>query len=208
MQCTVAHPWDVVELWWAHACTRACACMRAYLFPFLSLKTQSYVCFTNMYDRICSLFVLFYEVMLIRCRSSDNWHTHMHTCAHVYKYKSCFLSDYLCVHDSCLSNSVCLLDTGILVWLATSCRPCHPAVLPGFHHCCECACLSCLFTMYCSWGKLLNVCECVYVWVYMTAVWPNIKCLLHMDSTWALYIQASGHTDVHVQTDRPTQWMD
>jgi hypothetical protein len=40
---------------------RACACMRAYLFPFLSVKTQSYVFFTNVYERICFLFVHFYE---------------------------------------------------------------------------------------------------------------------------------------------------
>jgi hypothetical protein len=29
-----------------------------------------------------------------------------------------------------------------------------------------------------------------------------------MDRTSGLYIQPSGHTDVHVQTDRETQWMD
>ncbi len=57
MYYTLAHPWDAVELWWAHACTRACACMRVYLFSFLSVKTPSYLCFTNVYDRICFLFV-------------------------------------------------------------------------------------------------------------------------------------------------------
>jgi hypothetical protein len=42
---TVAHHWDVVKLRWAHACTRACACMRAYLFPFfLWLKIQHTYC--------------------------------------------------------------------------------------------------------------------------------------------------------------------
>ncbi len=52
---------DAAELRWAHACTRACACMCADLFPFLSLKTQSDVCFTNVHERICFLFVHFYE---------------------------------------------------------------------------------------------------------------------------------------------------
>ncbi len=35
--------------------------MRAYLFPFLSVKIQSSACFTKVYDRICFLFVHFYE---------------------------------------------------------------------------------------------------------------------------------------------------
>jgi hypothetical protein len=56
-----------------HACTRACACMRAYLFPFLSVKTRSDLCVTNVYERICFLFVHFYE----HARQS---HTRAHTC--------------------------------------------------------------------------------------------------------------------------------
>ena len=35
--------------------------MRAYLFRFVSVRTQLYVCFTNAYDRVCFLFVHFYE---------------------------------------------------------------------------------------------------------------------------------------------------
>jgi hypothetical protein len=35
--------------------------MRAYLFPLLFVKTQSYLGFTNVYDRICFLVVHFYE---------------------------------------------------------------------------------------------------------------------------------------------------
>jgi hypothetical protein len=107
-----------------------------------------------------------------------------------------------------LPNSLFLLHTGVLGCTTTSCRPCRPAFLPGFHRFGECVCFSWLFTECCVWVKVLNVCECVYVWGYMTAVWPNMKCLFHMDRTSGLYIQASVHTDVHVQTDRETQWMD
>ena len=42
-------------------CMHTCMCVRAYLFPFLSVKTQSYLCFTNVCERICFLFVHFYE---------------------------------------------------------------------------------------------------------------------------------------------------
>jgi hypothetical protein len=105
MSCTLTHPWDAVELRWARACMRACAYMRTYLFPFHSVKTQSSVCLTDVYERICFLFVHFYElvrqlsahthtnmqrslaypwaavvtsVTLIRCRSSD-YRTYKHT---------------------------------------------------------------------------------------------------------------------------------
>jgi hypothetical protein len=138
-------------------------------------------------------------------------HTYMHTCVSVYLYIYifiCCLFAFMSIHDSCLLNSLFLLETGCLFCTTTSCRPCHPTFLPGFHRLGECACFSWLFIEYSAWVKVLNVCECVCVWVYTTAVWPNIKCLLHIDSTLSLYMQASGHTDVHVQTDRQTQWMD
>jgi hypothetical protein len=112
------------------------------------------------------------------------------------------------IHDSSLPNSVFLLDTGNLIWAGTSCQPCNPAFLPVFHRFGEYLCFSWMFTESCAWVKVLKVCECVYAWVYMTAVWPSIKCLFHMHSTSALSMQASGHTDVHVRTDRQTQWMD
>ncbi len=107
-----------------------------------------------------------------------------------------------------VAYSLFLLHTGVFRCTTTSCRPCRPAFLPGFHRFGECVCFLWLLTECCAWVKVLNVCECVYVWGYMTAVWPCMKCLLHMDRTSGLYIQASGHTDVHVQIDRETQWMD
>ena len=39
----------------------------------------------------------------------------------------------LSIPDSWWPNSLFLLDTGILICPTTSCRPCHPAFLPGFH---------------------------------------------------------------------------
>ncbi len=105
--------------------------------------------------------------------------------------------------------SLFLLDTGVFRCPTTSCRPCHPTFLPGFHLFSECVCFLWLCTECCAWVKVLNVCVSVYVWVYMTAVWPNIKCLLHMDRTSGLYIQAWVHTDVHAQTDteRHSGWI-
>jgi hypothetical protein len=47
---------------------------------------------------------------------------------------------------SWLPNSLFLLDTGSFIWTTTSCRPCHPAFLPGFHMFCECVCYSWLST--------------------------------------------------------------
>ncbi len=141
-------------------------------------------------------------------------HTIIHTnrptvcmSAYIYYYIYCLFA-FLSIPDSCLGNSLFLLDTVMLIWPATCCRPCHPTFLPGVHRLSECACFSWLFTEYCACVKVLTVWERVYEWVYMTAVWLNIKRLLHMDSNAGLYVQAWGHTDVHVQTDRQTQWMD
>jgi hypothetical protein len=43
-------------------------------------------------------------------------------------------------------NLLFFLDTGRLFWPTTSCQPCHPAFLPGFHRFCECACFLWLST--------------------------------------------------------------
>ena len=120
-------------------------------------------------------------------------------CVCVYIFFVCLL---FWVYLTAVCLTLCFSSIqGLFICNSTSCRICHPTFLPGFHRFSECVCFSFLFTDYCAWVNVLNLCECVYVWVYMTVVWPNIKCLLHMDSTSALYTQASGHMDVHVQTD-------
>jgi hypothetical protein len=43
---------------------------------------------------------------------------------------------------SLLPNSLFLLDKGSFICPPTSCPPCHPAFLPGFHGFGECACFS------------------------------------------------------------------
>ncbi len=63
-------------------------------------------------------------------------HTSMHVC----------LFAFLSIPDSWLPNSLLLLDTGGLVCLTTSCRPCHPTFFPGFHRLGVCVCLSWLST--------------------------------------------------------------
>jgi hypothetical protein len=57
-----------------------------------------------------------------------------------------FIFVLLSIPYSWLPNSLFLLDTGRLIWAATSCRPCHRTFLPGFHRLGECACFSWLST--------------------------------------------------------------
>ncbi len=79
------------------------------------------------------------SVTLLRSRSSDN-HTYKHAylcvwcvCVCVYIYTYIFLFAFLSIPDSCLPNSLFLLDTGNFLCTTTSCRPCQPTFLPGFH---------------------------------------------------------------------------
>ena len=105
------------------------------------------------------------SVTLIRCRSSHN-HIHKHAqlcvCVCVCVCICCVFA-FLSTPDSWMPNSLFLLETGILSCPPTSCRPCQPAFLPGFHRLDECACFSWLFTEYCACVKTLNLCECVCV---------------------------------------------
>jgi hypothetical protein len=103
------------------------------LISFLFFRWSN-VCFTNVYERICFLSFHFYE----HARQLS---------AHERAYMQ--------------SNSLFLLDTGSFCFSTTSCRPCHPAFLPGFHRLCECVCFSWVFTEYCAWVKVLNVCVSV-----------------------------------------------
>ncbi len=128
------------------------------------------------------------SVTLIRSRSSyKHTYKHAYLCVYVYIYMFFCVCVFLIIPDSWLPNSLVLLDTGIFHCPTTSCRPCRQAFLPDFHRFGECVCFSWMCTECCGWVKVLNVCECVYVWVYMTAVWPNIQCLLHMERTSGLY---------------------
>jgi hypothetical protein len=80
-------------------------------------------------------------------RSSYNHiYQHAYLCVSTYVLFVLFWFGFLSIPDSWLPNSLFLLDTGILFCTATSCRPCHPAFLLGFHRFCECACLSWLST--------------------------------------------------------------
>jgi hypothetical protein len=105
-------------------------------------------------------------------------HTNMHTCACMRGYVCIYiivfsLFPFLSMTDNWLPNSLFLLDTGIFIWTTTSCRPCHPAFLPGFHRFSECVCFSWLCTECCAWVKVLNVCE----WV----------CVRTSEGTWQLF---------------------
>jgi hypothetical protein len=60
-------------------------------------------------------------------------------CEHIY---ICSLFPFVSFLYSWWSNSLFLLDTGILNSPGTSCRPCHQTFLPGFQCLGECACFS------------------------------------------------------------------
>ena len=66
-------------------------------------------------------------------------------CMYVYMFVTCLFA-FLGIPDSWWSNSLFVLDTGLFICPATSCRPCHPTFLPGFHRFGECACLTWLST--------------------------------------------------------------
>jgi hypothetical protein len=89
---------------------------------------------------------------LSRSRSSDN-HAYKHTIHTVCMCVCvcvCVFMLFDCFPDSCLPNSLFLLDSGDFIWTTTSCRPCHPTFLPGFHRFSECACFSWLLTENCT----------------------------------------------------------
>ena len=136
-------------------------------------------------------------------------HTNMHTCVYACVCVCvCVCVFFLCLFFWVYLTAVCL--TLCFSLTQVSFFVLQPVVGPAGRHFCRSyiasvsVCFSWVSTEYCAWVKVLNVCECVYVWVYMTGVWPNIKCLLHMDRASGLYAQASGRTDVHAQTDRQT----
>jgi hypothetical protein len=207
-------------------------CMRAYLFPFLSYLFPFLSCVWTYLFFVCPLLWVCTTSVRTHARThAESTRTplscggdecdddslsflrqwYIQTCILVYMcinlFVFCFFA-FLKMPDSCLPNSLFLLDTRSLDLSLNQLSILSAGSFGGL--------LSlqwvCVFfvavTEYWAWVKVLGLCECVYVWVYMTTVWPHIKSLLYMDSTSALYIQASGHTDVHVQTDRQTQWMD
>jgi hypothetical protein len=58
-------------------------------------------------------------------------------CMYIYVL---FLFVFLSIPCSWWPNSLFLLDTGILLCPTTSCRPCQPKFLPGFHRLGQCVC--------------------------------------------------------------------
>ncbi len=91
------------------------------------------------------------SVTLIRCHSSDNHkYKHAYLCVCIYIYTYICLIAFLSIPDSCLPNSLFELDTGDFNCPTTSCRPCQPTFLPGFHRFGECACFSWVSTEYCN----------------------------------------------------------
>jgi hypothetical protein len=84
-------------------------------------------------------------------------HVHVHACVlisflflSVKTQSSVCLFALLSLPDSCLPDSLFLLDTVIFDCTTTSCRPCQPTFLPGFHRLGEFECFSWVFTEYCA----------------------------------------------------------
>jgi hypothetical protein len=188
---------------WKHS--RICASLMWMTVSVFCLSTHMQRSLTHPWAAVVT------SVTLIRSRSSYN-HTYKHVYLSVHVYVYMFLFFFVCFSD----------DTWQLVpYLSGSHRyrslylynnqlsALPPGVFTGLSMLrWVCVSRGCVRSAVLEWKCWMCVCECVYVWGYMTAVWPNMKCLLHMDRTSGLYIQPSGHTDVHVQTDRETQWMD
>ncbi len=175
-----------------------CMCIRAYLFPFLSVKTLSYLCFTNVYERICFCLPTFMSMhdscqhtRAHTCRDHSHtlelrwwrvwrWfaiaprtsiHTNMYTigvCEYIHLFFVCLL--FWVYTTASLPNCLFLLDTGNLFYWTTSCLHCPPTFSPGFHRLSECVCFPWLFGEYFT-------------------------------------LQASGHTDLHARTDRHSGWI-
>ena len=86
------------------------------------------------YSYICCLFLIqsYMPTCILVC-----------LCMHMFVL---FLFVFLRIPYSWLPNSLFLLDTGRFICTTTSCRPCQPAFLPGFHRFGECVCFSWLST--------------------------------------------------------------
>ena len=65
----------------------------------------------------------------------------------------------------------------------------------------------CLQTEYFTRVKALNVCECVYVWVYVTAVWPSKACWPCIAPQHCIYTHQDTRTYTYRQTDRLSGWI-
>jgi hypothetical protein len=91
-------------------------------------------------------------------------HTRILVCLCVYIYIFvCFA--FLSIPDSCLANSVFLLDTGDFGCTTTSCRPWQPTFLPGFHRFSECVCFG-VYKVLCLSESVECVCMCVRMSVH------------------------------------------
>jgi hypothetical protein len=64
-----------------------------------------------------------------------------------------------------LPNSLFLLDTDSFIYPTTSCRPCHPAFLQGFHRFGECVCFSWLSTRILCLSKSVDFLSFLYMYV-------------------------------------------
>jgi hypothetical protein len=147
-------------------------------------------------------------------------------CKHFSWLVFCFFSP-LSIHDIWLSDSLFLIKTYVQVCICMY-------ICFYFVSLSECTRLSVVWLSACFRFRFLDLSSnqlsvlppgtfarlsslkwvCVFlVWVcvrgvymtYMTVVWLKWR-LMHRTSV--LFIKTLGHTDVHVQTDRQTQWMD
>ena len=113
---------------------------------------------------------------LIRSRSS-----------YTYTYQRAYLCVCVCIYllfifllsipYSWWPNSLFLLDTGILFCPTTSCRPCHPAFLTGFHRCSECTCFSWLSTEILWLSESVDFLSLLDMYLPMFLVWRVCVCV-------------------------------
>jgi hypothetical protein len=161
---------------------------------------------------VCLIFGVYLTagcLTLIRSRSSYN-HTYKHAylCVYVYIYMFFFVCVFLIIPDSWLPNSLVLLDTGIFICPTISCRPCHPAFLPGFPRFGECVFLVAVDRVVCLRDSVdCSVSMCTYEWISCDS-WLTQHQMLGEDGEDLRIVYASIRTHGRTCTDRRTDTVD
>jgi hypothetical protein len=105
--------------------------------------------------------------LLIHTSCDIHRHTRMHVC----------LFFFLSMPDCWSPDSLFLLDTGGLVWKGTSCRPCQPAFLPGFHRFSECVCFSWLSYEIVCWSESVDFLSLLDMYLSLFLQWLVCVCV-------------------------------
>ncbi len=168
--------------------------MRAYLFPFLSVKTQSYVCFTNVYERICFLSFHFYEHA---SQLSEHKRAHCGTHAEINR------TPLSCGGDECDDDSLSLLRQSYLQRCILVCVCVCVCVVCVCVCVCVCTCTSvcpdaCIYN-----AEVLSMCNKHLMLGQTPVIYTHTYTHSHTFNT---FTQAQYSVNSH-EKHRQTQWM-